>query len=198
MQMILVMVGAIGLVVTSLLAAALLCWFLWYGFRLVLHPEWGAPAILTLLVLALLGELPTSEFLHMTLAFAVVAAAPLWFAGCAWRKQRRPVLDAQCEKRGIWPSAPTAPAETVLSPRLYPAITACICEERPPTRDEIHVVASRLWREGFAQRFGSQTVPASFAARRVLLRAATAALGGKVVYARAGSRSGVRIPPEMV
>lgn len=190
MQLILILAGAIGLVVGSLLAAALLCWFLWYGFRLVLHPEWGAPAILALLVLALFGELLTSEFLHMTLAFAVIAAAPLWFAGRAWRRVRRQLLDRPREQ-GVGPStsAAIAPTELMLSARLYPAITACICEGRSPTRDEVHIVASRLWREGFAQRFGSQNVPASFAARRVLLRAATAALSGKGVEGEPGPRA---------
>lgn len=61
---------------------------------------------------------------------------------------------------------------------IYPAIKACICEERLPTRGEIRAVASRLWREGLAQRFGSKSTQASFTARRVLLRAAIAALSG--------------------
>lgn len=179
MKLILVAAGAIGMVVGSLAAAVLLCWFLWYAFRLMLHPEWGASAILMVLMLALFGELPKSEFLNMTLTFAVVAAVPLWFAGRAWRNQRRQALKDRCEHGvNLRSSQPTVPTKTMLSPRLYPAITACICEERPPTRDEIHVVASRLWREGFAQRFGSQTLPASFAARRALLRAATVALSG--------------------
>lgn len=179
MQLILIAAGAIGLVVGSLATAALLCWFLWYVFRLALHPEWGAPAILVFLVLGLVGELPKSQFLAMTLTFAVIAAVPLWFAGRAWRRQRRQALKRRCEQYvDLWPSAPIAPTEAVLVPQLYPAITACINDEHAPTRDEVHLVASRLWREGFAQRFGSQAVPASFAARRMLLRAATAALSG--------------------
>ncbi|GHH25102.1 hypothetical protein GCM10008023_38050 [Sphingomonas glacialis] len=179
MPLILMVVEAIGLVIGSLTATVLLCWFLWCAFRLVRHPEWGASVILILLLLAFAGELPKSQFLNMTLMFAVLAAVPLWFAGRAWRKESVQQLVNSAEQ-GVAPSPREAIAstETVLSPRLYPAITACICEERPPTRDEIHVVASRLWREGFAQRFGSQTMPASFAARRVLVRAATAALSG--------------------
>ena len=88
MQLILMVVEAIGLVVGSLAAAVLLCWFLWYAFRLVLHPEWAVSVVLMLLLLAFAGELPKSQFLDMTLTFAVVAAVPLWFAGRAWRKQR--------------------------------------------------------------------------------------------------------------
>lgn len=180
MQLILIAAGAIGLVAGSLAAAALLCSFLWYAFRLVLHPEWAVSAVLILLVLALAGDLPKSPFLDMTLTFAVVAAVPLWFTGRAWRKQRERVLDSR-RKLSVQPrtSEPFTPTETALWPRLYPAITACICEERPPTREEVRMVAARLWREGFAQRFGAQTVPASFAARRLLVRAATAALSGK-------------------
>ena len=73
----------------------------------------------------------------------------------------------------------------VLSPqaaptlRMYPAITACIRDQRSPTRDEIRLVASRLWREGLALRFGPESAPANFAARRILLRAAVAALSGR-------------------
>ena len=179
MQLILIAAGAIGLIVGSLAAAALFCWLLWYVFRLALHPEWGAPAILILLVLGLVGKLPKSQFLDMTLTFAVVAAVPLWFAGRAWRRQRRQALKRRCEQGvDLQVSEPIEPTEAVLLPQLYPAITACINDERSPTREEVHVVASRLWREGFAQRFGSQTVPASFAARRMLLRAASAALSG--------------------
>ena len=174
MQLILIVAGAIGLVVGSLAAAALLCWFLWYAFRLVLHPEWALSAVLILLVLALAGELPKSQLLDTTLTFAVVAAVPLWFAGRAWRKQRSQALDRQRKKPvELRLSEPITPTKAALSPRLYPAITACICEDRSPTRDEVHIVASRLWREGFAQRSGSQTAPVSFATRRVLLHAAT-------------------------
>lgn len=87
MQTILMVAGAIGLIVGSLMAAALLCWLLWDAFRLVLHPELTALVVLMILVLAVMGKLPNSQFLHMVVAFAVVAAIPLWIAGRAWRKQ---------------------------------------------------------------------------------------------------------------
>jgi hypothetical protein len=182
MQLILMAVEAIGLIVGSLASAVLLCWFLWYAFRLILHPEWGVSVVLMLLVLAFAGALPKSQFLEMTLMFTLVAALPLWFAGRAWRRECPQKLVRRSEQGAVpSPGKTIVPTEPVLSLRLYPAITACICEERPPTRDEIHVVASRLWREGFAQRFGKQTTPASFAARRMLVRAATAALSGRSV-----------------
>ena len=181
MQFILIVAGAIGLVAGSLAAAALLCWLLWHGCRLALHPEWAAPAVLILLVIALIGKLPKSPLLDMTLTFAVIAAVPLWIAGRAWRKQRRQASNsARLQGAGSRPGEPIAATESAPSHRLYPAITACICEDRSPSRDEIHTVASRLWREGFAQRFGSQSPPESFAVRRLLLRTAKAALRGAV------------------
>src|SRR4051812_9771054 len=61
---------------------------------------------------------------------------------------------------------------------LYPAITACLCGSRRPGREEIRVVASRIWREGFQLRFGMGASKASFATRRLLVRAALAALVG--------------------
>ena len=106
MQLILVVVEAIGLVVGSLAAAVLLCWPLWYALRLVLHPEWGVSVVLILLLLAFAGELPKSQFLDMTLALAVVAAVPLWFAGRAWRKESLHHLvkppEQGVNKHGIW------------------------------------------------------------------------------------------------
>ncbi len=189
MQLVLIAAGAIGLVVGSVAAAALLCWVLWCVFRFVLHPEWGAIAILALMVLALLGDLPKSQFVDMTLTFAVVAAVPLWFAGRAWRQLRKQALSSDHGQTAeFWSSKPIEPTETLPSPRLYPALTACIGEERSPTRNEVHVVASRLWREGFAQRFGSSTAPASFAARRVLLRAALGALQGASMRSQGSAR----------
>lgn len=58
----------------------------------------------------------------------------------------------------------------------YPAITACIGEARIPGRDEIRMVATRLWREGMALRPGSPV--ATFGVRKILIGAAIAALTG--------------------
>lgn len=66
----------------------------------------------------------------------------------------------------------------------YPAITACVCSGRGPSHDELRVVAARIWREAFRQRFGAQPRMASFAARRLLLRAAKATLAGAVTRRR--------------
>jgi hypothetical protein len=180
MDLLLMAVEAVGLIVGSLTAAVLVCWFLWQAFQLVRHPEWEALAIVTMLGLAFVGALPRSPFLEMTLTFAAVAAVPLWFAGRAWRTQRQfPSI-----KLAEHPASSTLIARADLNShatpyRLYPAITACICEDRRPTREEIHVVAARLWREGLEHRFKAGTKPASFAARRVLVRTAIAALRGR-------------------
>lgn len=175
MELILIAVEAIASTIGSLAAAGLLCWLLWYAFRLVSHPEWGAVAVLMLLGLALLGALPKSEFMKMTLMFAVIAAVPLWIAGRAWHRQ---CLQKPDESLVSNHDAPAAPMESAPLFDVYPAISACIRENRSPTRNEVHVVAARLWREGLAQRFGSPSQPASFAARRVVLRTARAALSG--------------------
>jgi hypothetical protein len=71
---------------------------------------------------------------------------------------------------------PTPPSPSLVW--HYPAITACICETRRPNRDEIRVVATRIWREGFAIRFGERARAASFGVRRLLVRAALVALSG--------------------
>ncbi|QYE33250.1 hypothetical protein KZX46_00040 (plasmid) [Polymorphobacter sp. PAMC 29334] len=179
MQLILMVVEGIGLVVGSLALAVLLCWFLWYAFRLVRHPEWGASFVLMLLLLAVAGELPKSQFLDMTLTFAMFVAVPLWIAGRAWRDERRHPLkkpSGQLAELGL--SKGTGPIKCATLPPPYPAITACIGEARSPTREEVRLVASRLWREGLAHRLGSQAEPANFAVRRALVRAAKAALSG--------------------
>ena len=64
--------------------------------------------------------------------------------------------------------------------RLYPAITACIVEERAPSRAEVRLVASRIWREGLVRRAGDPTPISAmrFGERRSLVRAAIAALSG--------------------
>ena len=87
MQTILLFLDAVGLVVGSVVAAALLCTLLWGAFRLVRHPACAAVAIGLLLTLALMGKLPHSEFLDMMLVFAVLGAVPLWIAGRAWRRE---------------------------------------------------------------------------------------------------------------
>ena len=65
-------------------------------------------------------------------------------------------------------------------PRIwsYPAITHCICEASAPGRAELRIVAGRMWREALLPYFAARGTAASFAARRILVRAASAALKG--------------------
>lgn len=171
MQTIVLVAQAFGAVVAGLAAAVLFCCLAWQVFRLVHHPEWAALTIAALLALAWAGRLPKSQVLDMALLFALVAALPLWFAGRASHERDAPPLPA-----------PPSKAKRSLP---YPAIRACICEERPPSRAEIHRVAERLWREGLAPRYGAP----SFAARRALVRAAKGALGGGIMTLAGGSRA---------
>lgn len=63
----------------------------------------------------------------------------------------------------------------------YPAITACIAEERGPNRAELRLVAPRIWREGMKYLTGDTP---SFGQRRKLVRAALTALGGVAIGRR--------------
>jgi hypothetical protein len=174
-----VAVEAIASTVGALVAAALLSWLLWYALRLVSHPELGAVAVLMLVGLALLGILLEGRFMKLTLMFSVIAAVPLWIAGRAWHRRSLLNPNGTLEQGAVLDhDAPVAPGPSSPSLNVYPAISACIRENRSPTRDEVHVAAARLWREGLAQRFGSPLLAVSFAARRVVLRTARAALTG--------------------
>ena len=96
MQILLVIVESIGLIVGSVAAAILLCWLLWHAFRLIRHPAWGPPIVVVPVILWAANMLPRSDFLRMTLVFALLAAIPVWVEGRAWRvawieRQRRDV-----------------------------------------------------------------------------------------------------------
>lgn len=188
MQLILMAFEAVGLIVGSLIAAVLFCWFLWRAFAIVGHPQWASLVVLAVILLALFGELPRNQFTDMALAFSGVAALPLWFAEPFGRdaraRQRLGAIKSDAELIAL----PPVPREPKARGRFYPAITACICEDRQPTRSEVHLVASRLWREGLSQRSQANGGPATFAARRTLLRAATAALVGGVGPAQSTER----------
>jgi hypothetical protein len=79
---------AAGTIIGSLAAAAILCWLCWALFKLVHHPEWGAPTLLTMIALNCGSSVLHSEFLSMTFIFSALAAALAWPEGRAWRADR--------------------------------------------------------------------------------------------------------------
>jgi hypothetical protein len=178
MQMMLMAAEAIVEAGGSLMIAGLICWLLWNGFKCAHHPAWAMWAVVLAWALAVLGTLPHSEFLDMALAFAAVGAIPLWIEGRAWRKRyQKQRMNAQMSHARL--AAIASSAGQILSPpRLYPAMTACISEQRSPTKGEIRLVATRLWREGLALHSGSPSSPVPFGMRRALWRASVASLRG--------------------
>ena len=85
MDMLLVIAESVGLIVGSAAAAILLCWLLSRLFRTIRRPAWGPPVVIVPVVLWATGVLPRSDFLHMTVMFALLAAIPFWMEGRAWR-----------------------------------------------------------------------------------------------------------------
>jgi len=85
MHILLVIMESLGLIIGSIVAAILLCWSLWSAFRLVRHPAWGPPIVIVPAVLWAADMLPPSDFLRLTLVFALLAAIPFWVEGRAWR-----------------------------------------------------------------------------------------------------------------
>jgi hypothetical protein len=70
---------------------------LWSAFRLIRHPAWGPPIVIVPVILWAANMLPRSEFLRMTLVFALLVAIPFWVEGRAWRiawiERHRPDID---------------------------------------------------------------------------------------------------------
>jgi hypothetical protein len=175
MHLLLIGLESIALVVGSLAAAIMLCSLLWCLFRLLRHPAWAALAILVLVALACTGHLPASPFLQMMLAFAAIGAIPLWAEGRAWRRP----TGANAPRRH---SAEPAPAHVI--PKRpgfsrYPAIVACIGEDRRAERAEVRMVAQRIWRETYEPQGARSNATPSFALRRRILRAAKYATSGQ-------------------
>jgi hypothetical protein len=182
MHLLLIGFESLALIIGSLATAIVMCWLLWFLFRSVHHPAWAALAIFLLAALACTGHLPASQFLQMALAFAVLGAIPLWTEGRAWRQ--RAIYDAPRSR----PATPgrTARANPIPRPGYgrYPAIVACIGQDREANRAEVRMVAARIWRETCqAQGLRSDLTP-SFARRRRLLRAARYAMSGQIPASR--------------
>jgi hypothetical protein len=87
MMVLQVMGDALGLVLGSLVAAALFCWLCWSAFKLVHHPELGVPFCLALAVWAGGSIFAASPFLRLAGVYAALVAVALWPLGIAWRRQ---------------------------------------------------------------------------------------------------------------
>jgi hypothetical protein len=85
MHVILIILGSIALMAGSMIVGILSCWLLWIAFKRIGHPECGPPIVLVPVVLAVIGRLPTSEFLVLTMIFASLAVIPFCVEGLAWR-----------------------------------------------------------------------------------------------------------------
>lgn len=86
MMMLSIIAQALGMVLGTLLAAALFCWLCWNGLKLARHPEWGVPLGVLAALLLGRGDIAASEFLRMTLVIVVLAAAVMWPLGLSWRR----------------------------------------------------------------------------------------------------------------
>lgn len=179
MQVILIVASATGLIVGSLAFASLFCWVFWDVGKAFRHPEWVAWAVLTVLALSLAGKLPNSEFARLALLFSLVGAVPLWFAGRAWRRQQDQNFEEIKMQRARL-EATRSEDQAIREPPswTYPVITACLSEDRSPTRDERNQLARRLWLEALERRVRSAPKAATFGERRILSRATDAALRG--------------------
>lgn len=167
--MVAVVVQTIGLTLASAVAGVLLCMVLWLTFRLAGHPAWGPPLVLVPVALVMAGALPDSEFLHRTLIFAAAAVGPFCITGLIWRAKRRE------QRHHDGATAPAVPSPAPLPERqYYPAIVACIREDRRPSPGELKTVTRRIWREVYAHRHPRP----GFAERRSALRTARASLEG--------------------
>jgi hypothetical protein len=176
---------AILTVTGALIVASLGSILLWRVFRQFRHPEWSVFAISIVVALALVGRLPHDDFVRFALVFAIVAGLPLWIKSKAWYAfKNRKIPTRAIEVK--WPPInnngtrltpnPVGPRE---SQWRYPLLTACIRDNRQPSRQEIHKLASRIWSESFSGGSKEQATSARFSTRRKLLRAATHALTGE-------------------
>ncbi len=177
MSILMSIVGLIGLTFASAAAGMLVCFVLWYAFKLVRHPEWGPVLVVLPVMLALADKLPDSEFLRRSLVFAAILAGPFSIAGLAWRLGLRDRDRATAElesdpKRESYSSIEKKSLSNHYA--RYPAITGCICEDRRPSPGEVKRVALRIWHEALVARGRTPT----FRERRIVLRAARAALEG--------------------
>lgn len=76
---------ALGLILGSFVVAIGLTVGGWTVFSRTHHPEWGEPAIVLLLIVALVTHLVEGQFLLMVTILMAIAIPFAWVEGRAWR-----------------------------------------------------------------------------------------------------------------
>jgi hypothetical protein len=176
MQTSLLVAQSISLAVGGLAGATVICWLLWQVCKLLHHPDWAALAIVFLAGLGVTGNLPHNDLLNLTLTFLAIAMIPLWIEGRTWRKGYRAPGGQSDVSSSV--ALESVRARGPFDQTPYPAISACLSSGRRPSRDEIRLVATRIWREAFVARGDQMLQTPSFSSRRILVRTAIAALAG--------------------
>lgn len=83
-----IILEAVGGIIGSIVAATLLCWLCYNGFKIVRHPEWGTPVILMIIAIACGAVVLRSEFLSLAFIFSAAASTICWSEGRRWRSRQ--------------------------------------------------------------------------------------------------------------
>ena len=176
MLMLSILLGSLGLVIGSIAAAVAICWVGWTLFRLVRHPQWGALAVVIVLLLLFPKYFQNSELARTAIVFAGVAAIALFFVGSDAPPPKTPGRDRSADRPKI-PGSAREEKIMLSSPlrRRYPVLIACMGEARRPSACEVKSVAKRILREAFPEREARRQSGTRL--YRDMLRAARATLG---------------------
>jgi len=171
-----ILLGSLGLVIGSVAAAVAVCWAGWTLFRVVRHPQWGALAVVIVLLLLFPKSFQNSELVRTAIVFAGVAAIALIFVGRAAPTSGTLGRDrsARLQKNPNLVREEKIMATSPLRQR-YPVLIACMGEARRPNAREVKSVAKRILREAFPEREAHRQSGARL--YRDMLRVARATLG---------------------
>lgn len=171
-----ILFGSLGLVIGSIAAAVAICWTGWTLFRLVRHPQWGALAVVTVLLVLFPKSFQNSELVRTAIVFAGVAAIALLFVGRDAPTPEQLGRDRSADRQKT-PNLATE--QTIMSTtpfrRRYPVLIACMGGARQPSAREVKSVAKRILREAFPEREDHRQSGTRL--YREMLRAARATLG---------------------
>jgi hypothetical protein len=185
MLMLSILLGSLGLVIGSIAAAVAICWAGWTLFRLVRHPQWGALAIVTVLLVLFPKSFQNNELVRTAIVFAGVAAIALLFVGRDAPTPGALRRDRSADRQNI-PNPAREEKIVSTSPlrRRYPVLIACMGEARQPSAREVKSVAKRILREAFPEREAHPQDGTRL--YRDMLRAARATLGISTLGMRSG------------